>query len=162
MTTKNHTAFIAQSGIIAAMYIVLTFVAQPISFGAVQVRISEALCVLPVFTMSALPGLAVGCFLANLLSGATMADVLFGSLATLLGTVGTYILRERRPYHLLPPIICNAIIVPLVLIYAYGTAIAYPLLVISIAAGEIVGVGVLGSMLQVMIERHGLLTRLIR
>ena len=86
---QERTKFLAQAALIAAIYTVLTLIFQPISFGAVQFRISEALCILPVFTVSAVPGLFVGCFLANFLSGAAPLDIVFGSLASLIGAYGT-------------------------------------------------------------------------
>ena len=80
---------IVQGALIGALYAALTLVAAPISFGLMQVRISEALCILPFFTPAAVPGLFVGCVVANLLGGAALYDVIFGSLATLLAAVFT-------------------------------------------------------------------------
>lgn len=88
--------------------------------GAIQVRVSEALTVLPFFTPAAIPGLAIGCFLSNLITGAAVYDVVFGSLATLLGAVGTYLLRRHKFLCTLPPVIANMVIIPFVLRYGYG------------------------------------------
>ena len=90
---SKRTLFIAQAAIIAAIYVALTRVFAPISFREIQVRIAEALTILPVFTPAAIPGLFVGCILGNLLGGALIPDVVFGSLATLIGAVFTWMLR---------------------------------------------------------------------
>ena len=116
--------------------------------GVIQVRLSEALTILPVFTAAAVPGLAVGCVLANLLTGCAIWDVVFGSLATLIGAVGTRLLRKKSPVlAVLPPILANAIIVPLVLQRVYGVSDAYWYLAMTVGAGEIISCGVLGLLL---------------
>ena len=98
---------ITQGAAIAALYVVLTMVFAPISFGPVQLRIAEALCILPIFTPAAIPGLFIGCVIANLIGGGIILDVIFGSLATLIGAVIGYMLRLRRgrcsdPYTYVP------------------------------------------------------------
>ena len=114
-TMKNKTSlYIANGAMVAAIYVVLTLLFAPISYGAMQVRISEALCILPMFTSSAIPGLFVGCLLANLLGGAVIWDVIFGSLATLIGAAGSYLLRKNRWLVPIPPIAANVVIIPLV------------------------------------------------
>jgi uncharacterized membrane protein len=131
-----------------AMIVVLTFVSAPISFGEIQVRISEALTILPVFTPAAVPGLFVGCLLGNMLSGAYLPDVIFGSLATLLGAIGTRALRNASPFLApLPPIIANALIVPFVLRYTYGVALPIPLMMLTVGVGEVISCGGLGLIL---------------
>ena len=95
MKNKNVT-FLTQAAMIAAIYVVLTYVFAPFSFGEVQVRISEALTILPVFTPAAIPGLFVGCLVGNILGGAILPDIIFGSIATLIGAIGTYMLRQQR------------------------------------------------------------------
>ena len=133
---------------IAAVYVVLTFVFAPISFGEIQVRISEALTILPVFTPAAVPGLFVGCLLGNMLSGAYLPDVIFGSLATLLGAIGTRALTNASPFLApLPPIIANALIVPFVLRYTYGVALPIPLMMLTVGVGEVISCGGLGLIL---------------
>ena len=92
---KNKgTHFLVQGAAIAAVYVVLTLVFAPLSFGEVQIRFSEALTVLPFFTPAAIPGLFVGCIIANLLGGAIPVDIIFGSIATLIGAFFTYKLRN--------------------------------------------------------------------
>ena len=112
MKNKNVT-FLTQAAMIAAIYVVLTYVFAPFSFGEVQVRISEALTILPLFTPAAIPGLFVGCLVGNILGGAILPDILFGSLATLIGAIFTYQLRGKSPFLApLPPIAANTIVVP--------------------------------------------------
>ena len=89
---KNKSVlFMAQAAMIAAIYVVLTIVFAPSSFGEVQVRIAEALTILPVFTPAAIPGLFIGCLIGNILGGALLPDIIFGSLATLIGALFTYL-----------------------------------------------------------------------
>lgn len=113
----NKIIFICQAAMIAALYVVLTYAinAFNLASGAIQVRVSEALTILPFFTPAAIPGLVIGCFIANLSTGAVILDVIFGTLATLLGALGTYALRKYKWLAPLPPIISNTIIVPWVL-----------------------------------------------
>ena len=145
---KNKTSlYIASGAMIAAIYVVLTLLFAPISYGAMQVRLSEALCILPMFTASAILGLFVGCLLANLLGGAVIWDVIFGSLATLIGAVGSYLVRKNRWLVPIPPIAANVIIIPLVLKYSYGVDMALPPLAGYLAVGEIVSCYVLGEIL---------------
>ena len=139
--------FIARAGMIAALYVVLTMLFAPISFKEVQVRISEALTILPLFTPAAIPGLFVGCLLANILGGAILWDIIFGSIATLLGAIGGYMLRRNKWLVPVPAIVANTIIVPLVLRFGYGVNLPFILLVLSIAAGEFLSCFVLGELL---------------
>ena len=140
---------ITQGAVIAALYVVLTLVFAPISFGPVQVRIAEALCILPMFTPAAIPGLFIGCLIANLIGGGIMLDVIFGSIATLLGAIFTYKLRNSNRFLApLPPIISNAVIVPFVLHYGYGINLPIPLMMLTVGAGEIVSCGIFGLILQ--------------
>jgi len=146
---------ITQSAAIAALYVVLTLVFAPISFGPVQVRIAEMLCILPAFTPAAIPGLFIGCMIANLIGGGVVLDVIFGSIATLIGAAGAYLLRENRWLIPLPAIIANTLIVPFVLKYGYGVAdIALPVMAVQIMAGEIAGCFVLGELLYTAVEKH--------
>ena len=152
MNKKNSILLLdlTQGAMIAALYVVLTFIANlaGLASGVIQVRLSEALTILPVFTAAAVPGLAVGCVLANLLTGCAIGDVVFGSLATLIGAVGTRLLRGQSPVlAVLPPILSNIIIVPLVLQRVYGVEDAYWYLAMTVGAGEIISCGVLGLLL---------------
>ena len=136
-----------QGAAIAAIYVVLTLVFAPISFGAMQVRIAEALTILPLFTSAAIPGLFLGCLLANMIGGAVVLDVVFGSVATLIGAAGGWLLRGNRWLVPVPAILANTVIVPLVLRYGYGVDLPLLLSAAYIAVGEIIGCGVLGELL---------------
>lgn len=145
---------LTQGAMIAACYVVLCLVFEPISYGGVQVRIAEALAILPLFTPAAIPGLFIGCIIANVIGGGIVLDVVFGSIATLIGAVGTYMLRNRSRWMApVPPILANTIIVPFVIFYGYGTPIPIPLLMLTIGAGEVIGCGILGLLLAKGLER---------
>ena len=144
---QSRTGFITQSALIAALYVVLTMIVAPIAFGPIQFRVSEVLCVLPYFLTSAVPGVTIGCFLANLLCGAASLDVVFGSIATLLG-------KKNKWLVCVPPILSNTIIVPWVLRYAYGSTDLIPYAMLTVGIGEILAIGVLGNILLVTLERH--------
>lgn len=141
--------------VIAAIYIVVTVVTAPFAFRDVQLRIAEALCILPVFTPFAIPGLFLGCLFANLFAGAPWPDVVFGSLATLIGAIGTWKLRDKKPYiAIIPPIVANLAVVPLILKYAYGIKTFIPMMMLTIGLSEIVSCGVLGLLLyRVLLPR---------
>ncbi len=153
---NKKVMMITQGAIIAALYVVLTMIANAMGLAnyAIQVRFSEALCILPFFTVAAIPGLTIGCLISNLLTGAFVWDVLFGSFATLIGAIGTYLLRKHKFLMTLPPVIANAVIVPLVLRYGYGFTWEYqgvdwsiPYFVTTVGIGEIISVCVLGTVL---------------
>ena len=156
MKKHNKSAFLTQSGVIAALYVVLTLVAKVMGLdsGQIQLRLSEALCVLPVFLPAAVPGLTVGCLLANILCGNIFWDVLFGTLATLIGAVGTRLLRKRPLLALLPPIAANTVIVPFVLAYAYGLPGTVPLFMLTVGIGEVLSCGVLGRVLWKALDKR--------
>ncbi len=119
---NKKVLFAVQAAMIAALYVVLTYITNLLGLasGTIQVRFSEALCILPVFTPAAIPGLFIGCLISNLITGGIIWDIIFGSIATLLGALGTYFLRKKKFVYTLPPVIANIIIVPLVLRYGYG------------------------------------------
>ena len=152
---KNKTKFITMSAAISAIYVVLTIVFAPISFLAVQVRIAEALTALPMFSLAAIPGLFIGCLFGNLLGGTVVWDIVFGSIATLIGAVGSYLLRKNRWLVPVPPIVSNSLIVPFVLKYAYGIDLPIPVLILDIFIGELLGCYVLGELLISVIEKTG-------
>ena len=156
MKKHNKSAFLTQSGVIAALYVVLTLLAKLLGLdsGQIQLRLSEALCVLPVFLPTAVPGLTVGCLLANILCGNIFWDVLFGTLATLIGAVGTRLLRKRPLLALLPPIAANTVIVPFVLAYAYGLPGGVPLFMLTVGMGEVLSCGVLGRVLWKALDKR--------
>ena len=124
---NKKVLFAVQAAMIAALYVVLTYITNLLGLasGTIQVRFSEALCILPVFTPAAIPGLFIGCLISNLITGGIIWDIIFGSIATLLGALGTYFLRKKKFVYTLPPVIANIIIVPLVLRYGYGFTTIY-------------------------------------
>ena len=148
MKLSKKTLFLVQAALIAAIYVVLTVVFAPFSFGEVQVRIAEALTILPVFLPAAVPGLFVGCFLGNMLGGAVLPDIIFGSLATLIGAFGTRALRKAHPFLApIPPILANTVIVPFVLKYAYTVDLPIPFMMLTVGIGEVVSCGIFGLVL---------------
>ena len=153
---KNpRTAKLAQGAVIAALYVALTIVFAPISFREVQVRIAEALTILPLFSGAAVPGLFIGCLLANFIGGAAVPDIIFGSLATLIGAIGTRMLRNRKPVlGTIPPILSNTVIIPFVLRYAYSVELPIPILMLSLFIGEVLSCGVLGMILYYALNRR--------
>lgn len=151
---ENKTRNLAHGALIAAIYIVLTMVFRPISFGPIQFRISEALCIMPYFTPTAIPGLFIGCMISNMLGGAMMMDVVFGSLATLIGAIGSYLLRRNRYLVSLPPILANTLIIPWVLKFAYGSEDMIWYMMITVGIGEILAIGVLGQFLLTILRKN--------
>ena len=156
MRDKKVT-FIVQAAVIAALYVVLTFVANALGLAShtIQVRFSEALCILPVFTPAAIPGLWIGCLLANLLTGAVIYDVIFGSIATLIGAFFTYKLRNTSRWTApIPPIVSIFVIVPLVLRYGYGINLPIPFMMLTVGAGEFISAGVIGMILLGALSKY--------
>jgi len=154
--------FTAHAALIVALYVALTYVAFWLGLdkGAIQLRFSEALCALLCFTPAAIPGLAVGCVLANLLTGAHLLDVVFGSFATLLGALGGYALRSFAKKKwlaflpTLPTVLANAAVVPVLLIFVYGVEDAYPFLLFTVTAGELLSATLLGTVLILALQKH--------
>ncbi len=153
---KRNSKFLAHSAIIAALYVILTYLANVLGLasGAVQVRFSESLTILPVFTPAAIPGLFIGCFISNILSGCVIWDVVFGSVATLLGAIFTYLLRKHKKLAPIPPILANTIIVPFVLKFAYGLPAGLGYFVLTVGAGEIISCGILGTALLLYLQKY--------
>ena len=154
---KNRKAyFITQAAVIAAVYVVLTLAinAFDLANGAIQVRVSEALTILPYFTPAAIPGLFVGCLLSNFLTGAPIWDVMFGSLATLLGAAGTYMLRRQKWLAPIPPVISNVLIIPPVLHVAYGLPGGIPFFMLTVGIGEVISCGILGMLLLFLLQKY--------
>ena len=154
---NKKVVFIVHAAVIAALYVVLTLVANTLGLAnhAIQVRISEALTILPLFTPAAIPGLFIGCILSNILTGCMLWDIIFGSIATLLGALGTYALRRFSKWLApLPPIIANTIIVPFVLSYVYHFEGSIPYFMVTVGIGEIISCGVLGLLLHGVLSKY--------
>ena len=147
---KNNTLYLTQASIIAALYVALTIISNlaGLASGAIQLRLSEMLTILPVFTAAGIPGLAVGCALANIATGCALWDIVFGTLATTLGALGTYYIGRKYPYAgPIFPIAANALIVPKVLQIVYGAEGTYWYFMLTVGIGEILSCGVLGILL---------------
>ena len=146
------------AAMIAAMYVALTYLAMAMGLdkNAIQIRFSEALVVLAFVTPAAIPGLAIGCLLANVATSAMLPDVIFGTLATLIGAIGTYLLRRfHYLFASLPPILANTVIVPFVIRYAYmDVEASLPFLFLTVGIGEIISVGLLGTALLLALKPH--------
>lgn len=153
--------FITKTALIAALYAALTLLLAPFSFGVLQFRVSEVLTVLPMFTLSAVPGLAIGCLLANCIGGFGLVDIVFGTLATLLAAVCSYLLRRRKWLVPLPPVIFNALIVGT---YLYLLAPSETTLLFSIGSigfTELAITYLLGIPLIKILEKQGSRIQLI-
>jgi uncharacterized membrane protein len=135
---SGKARFLVQAAVIGAAYAVLTIALSPLSYGPVQLRVSEALTVLPYFTPAAIPGLFVGCLAANIISPYGIVDMVCGSLATLLAACATFLLRKRRALAPLPPVLFNAVIIGAMLYYAYGVNASLPVNMLWVGAGELI------------------------
>ncbi len=162
MKNRKKIINVSIAAIIAALYVVLTYLASALGLAnfAVQVRFSEALTILPLFTSAAIPGLFAGCILANILTGCALWDVVFGSLATLLGALGTHFLRKHKILATLPPIIANTIIVPFVLLNVYNLEGTYWFFALTVCLGEIISCGILGTLLRKSLKKTDLFNRI--
>lgn len=149
--------FVTNAACIAALYVVLSYLAYcfGLSSGAVQLRLSEALTLLPYYTASAVPGVTIGCLITNLITGGNVWDVVFGALATLIGAVGTHLLRKKSVYlACIPPVVANTVIVPLVLRAAYGEGTPLPLLAAGVFAGEFISCALMGTALCLALKKR--------
>lgn len=150
----NITKTIAQAAIIAALYAALTVLIIPASYGIMQFRISEALTVLPIFTPAAIPGLFIGCVVANIVSPVGLIDIFVGSAATLIAAVLTYKLRDNKLVALLPPVIANAVLVGFELYKFYNVGFPLPACMFWVGLGEAAAVYALGYPLSLLLEKH--------
>lgn len=154
---KVDVRYLVRASLIAAIYAVLTIALQPISYGMMQVRVSEALTVLPFFTPAAVPGLFIGCLIANIYGGLGIIDIVFGSLATLLAAYVSYKIRKRALVPL-PPVVVNAVVIGFVLYYAFmgDTALEAPLLVLMgwVGLGQLIACYGLGYPLMILLEKY--------
>lgn len=153
--------FITKSAIIAALYVVITLIGAPLASGTPQVRFSEAMCILPAFTTAAIPGLTIGCAIYNFVFAGSVYDAIFGSLATLIGAVLTYFLRNvamRKNLGFLasvPPILSNTVIIPIMLAYMLHAEGSVFILAFWVFIGEVISCGVLGTMLFYGMKKYG-------
>ena len=153
LTTRS----LCVSAVIAALYAAMTLLLAPISYGPIQLRLSEAMTLLPILLPQAVPGLFVGCLIANLYTG-MLTDIIFGSLATLLAAIGTFLLRKKPFLAASCPVLSNSVIVGLVLALSFHLPVALTML--EVALGEI-GAVALGLLILSGIKRAKIdLTRL--
>lgn len=156
MKKKSKALFLSQSAIIAALYVVLTLIAN--AFGLanypIQLRFSEALTILPYFTPAAIPGLFIGCIISNLLTGCALWDILLGSLATLLGAIFSYKLRKWKYIVPLPPVFFNILFIPPMLTFVYQFQGSFWYFVLTVGIGEIISCLLLGLPLLLVLEKY--------
>ena len=154
---------LTRAGVVAAIYMALTLLIQPIGYGTAQFRVAEMLTVLPVYMSEAIPGLAVGCFISNLVGLSTGAnpagglDLLVGTAATLTAAVLTYLLRNIRFKTLpilatFPPVVVNAIAIGAELAVVYG-GVPWYIHVLGVAAGQFTACTVCGTLLSVTLNK---------
>ena len=153
---KNKgTQFLTEAAVIGAIYVVLTLLFAPLSYGEIQIRFSEALTILPFFTPAAIPGLFIGCLIANMLGGGIMLDVIAGSLTTLVAAYLTWMLRSKSKYLAsVPPVVLNALVIPWVLKYGYGEPLPIPFLMGTVGIGEILTASIMGTVLLCVLDRY--------
>jgi len=155
--SSRRTRRLALAAAIAALYTAMTLAVAPISSGLIQCRISEALCVLPWFFPSAVPGLTLGCLLSNLLTGAPLPDIIFGTCATYFAAKLTCSLHEWGSSKFLapfPPVIFNAVIVGALLVQVYGVGIPYVLAALYVGIGESIACYGIGLPLLIFVEKR--------
>lgn len=159
MKTKSVKG-ITQAALIAALYVALTHLSNLLGLanGAIQIRFSEALCILPYFIPSAVPGLFIGCILANITTGAVIWDIIFGSLATL---VGAFFASKLKNKYLvpIPTVLANTIVVPIVILFCYTTKDAWTLPtyltgVIGVFIGEVISAYIFGIILLTALNKR--------
>lgn len=155
--------FIVQAAVIAALYVVLTILAASFDLAshAIQVRFSETLTILPFFTPAGIYGVTIGCLISNTITNANIFDIFFGTFATLIGGIGTWYIgvlyRKSKASFLtflapLPPILSNTLIIPYVLVYAYGMPDAIGYLMLTVGIGEAIACGVFGFLLLTALQ----------
>ena len=158
--TKKAPLYVTRGALIGALYFALTYLSFifGLSSGAIQFRISEALCILPIFMPEAIPGLFIGCLISNLATASAVWDIVFGSIATLIGALGARLLarlpRKIKWLATLPTILANTVIIPFVLMYAYGIEGGYFFLALTVFIGEAVCAGIGGSILYYTMEKN--------
>ena len=151
---NKKVQFITQGAVIAAIYVVLVLIFDTFSFGPIQFRIAEMLTIMPYFTPAAIPGLFVGCLIANIIGGGLIWDIVFGSIATLIGAIGSYLVRKNKWLVPLPPIIANMVIVPFVLKYEYGYDGLLVYFMFTVGLSEIIVCGIIGMALLTVMAKN--------
>lgn len=152
---SRTTLNLCVAALIAALYVALTHLAavMGLSSQVIQCRFSEALCVLVCFTPAAIPGMTIGCLIANITTGAIPTDIIFGSIATFIGVAIGYKIRKHKWLVPLPTVIANTVIVPFVLKYAYKLDDALWFMFLTVCIGEILSAWILGAILLAALSR---------
>ena len=153
---NTHLRRLTRGALIAALYVVFTLLSAAfgLSSGVIQCRLSEALNVFALYLPEAVPGLAVGCLAANLITGAEVLDVVFGALATFVGALGAYVLRKKPLAALWMPVVSNTLIIPLLLKFAYGVSGSVWYIAAAVAVGETVSCVLVGYLLRLPVEKN--------
>ena len=153
---RKHIRRLCEAALIAAIYVILTYLCAAVgmSSGAIQLRLSEALCVLAIFTPAAVPGVALGCFMANLLTGCALWDIVFGTLASLIGMIGCGALKKFPYLAPAPYALANMVIIPFVVKIVYSAPEALPLIFLTVGIGEIISVFGFGIPLYLALKKH--------
>ena len=151
---RKRLAYITEASAIAALYTVITIAIGPLGSAAIQCRIPEAMCILAIFTPAAIPGMTIGCLISNIVTGCLWQDVLFGTLATLIGVIGARMLRHIWWLTPLPTVVSNTLIVPFVLAYAYHAEEGIPFLMLTVGIGEVISAYVLGIALYFALRKN--------
>ena len=153
---NSRANYIAQAALIAALYVVLTELSAifGLSGGVIQLRVSEALTVLPLYFTSAIPGLFIGCIISNLITGCAFWDIVFGSLATLIAAYITSKMKNLKYLATLPPVIANTLIIPPILKAVYAVPDAMWFIYLTVFIGEVLSCSILGTGLMAIIEKR--------
>ena len=151
---RNTLRYITEASAIAALYTVVTIAIGPLGSAAIQCRIPEAFCVLAIFTPAAIPGMTIGCLVSNVATGCLWQDILFGTLATLIGAIGARLLRHIWWLAPLPTVAANTIMIPWVLAYAYQVPEGIGFLMLTVGIGEVISAYVLGIALYFALRKN--------
>ena len=154
--TRAKVRFLCHAAIIAALYVVLTLISAMLGLASnpIQIRISEALCVLPFFSAAAVPGVTIGCLIANVITSGNILDIVFGTLATLIGAVGARLLRKWKWTVSIPTIAANTVIIPFVLKYGFMLEDSVWFFAATIFLGEFISAGIFGTTLLFALEKR--------
>ncbi len=155
---RKSILFLTRAALIAALYAVIAYLSSPLQFWFFQFRLSEALCVLAVFMPEAVVGTALGCLIANYITGCIVWDIIFGTVATLLGSLGAYLLGRILKGRMLwlttvPTILSNTLLIPFVIVYAYGSEGSLLLFAFTVLVSEVICAGVLGTLLVTRLKK---------
>lgn len=150
---KASVRYIVYSALIAAVYAALTIAVEPLSYGIMQIRVSEALSVLPYFTGAAVPGLFAGCLIANLIGPNGLIDVIVGSIATLLSAAAARRIKNKW-LVMLPSVVINAVMVGAELYFVFDKIYSMPYCMLFVGAGQLIACYGIGTPLMLVLNRY--------